>query len=227
MHKIKKIMIIIFFCCLISSCGNIVSKNECLNYENFEKFDYKDSTYILPDNYYEIHSQYDFYGKMHKIGYTIGVYGKVFETYILDNDIDENIVIQKGGRYFWFKEGYTFPIISELKVNKLLIEKLDSEGYIIKEKEFSLDDITYDDMFVEYNLDIYEDTFLLDYNNFLTYRIRYIYENNIITKKYNKITIYNDNLFLEKYNAENERKIYILKDNSPLNLYEFILNNFN
>lgn len=218
MRRILNIVIISVFICFITCCNNPNCKNKCLNYENFNEFYYNDNLYVLPDSHYDIYSKYDFYGAMHKIGYTIGVYGKVFETYVLDNDIEENILFQKEGRYFWFKDGFELPNISEINIDKLLIQKLDYKGYVIEEKEFLLENILLNDLLVEFNADANKDLFLLDYNNFLTYRIKYIYENGFISKKYDRMTIYNNNLFIEKINEAKERMIYSLNEDYTLSL---------
>ena len=119
----------------MTSC-NITNKKECLNYENFEKFQYNNKIYCLPlpDIFNEIYFKFNFYGNKHQVGYTIRVYNNIYKTYILDSDKGENILFQENGRYFWFKEGSVFPNTDELNITKLLIEKLDSKGYIIKEK---------------------------------------------------------------------------------------------
>lgn len=222
MRKTFTLLLCLCFISFLTSC-NIPKKKECLNYENFEKFYYNNKTYCLPDNFNEIYSKCDFYGNRHQVGYTIGVYNKVFKTCILDNDKEENILFQENGRYFWFKEGFVFPNIEESDVTKLLIEKLDSKGYIIKEKEYVLEDISIDEFFTEYVIDQNYNSFLNDENNFLTFRIKYIYEDYIVTKYYNKIAIYNDKVYIEKYDEFNERKIYIVNDKYTLSLYDFIL----
>lgn len=199
-------------------------RKNCLNYESFEEFYYNNNVYILPDDYNDIYSKYDFVGKNHQIGYTIGVYDKVFSTYVLDSDTEENILFQKDGRYFWFKEGFEFPNVEQLDVSKILIEKLDSNGYIVKEKEYALENISINELFIVYKVDQSVDTFLTGDNNFLTFRIKYIYDDYIITKYYDKIAIYNNKVFLEKFNELNERQIYVVNDEYALNLYECILN---
>lgn len=104
------------------------------------------------------------------------------------------------------------PNISEINIDKLLIQKLDYKGYVIEEKEFLLENILLNDLLVEFNADANNDLFLLDYNNFLTYRIKYIYENGFILNKYDRMTIYNNNLFIEKINEDKERMIYLLNE---------------
>ena len=224
--KMYRYLLSLFLClCFISfltSC-NITKKKECLNYENFEKFQYNNKIYCLPDNFNEIYSKFDFYGNKHQVGYTIGVYNKIFKTYILDIDEEENILFQENGRYFWFKEGFVFPNTDELNITKLLIEKLDSEWYIIKEKEYVLENISLNEFFIEYAIDQNTDSFLNDDNNFLTFRIKYIYEDYIITNYYDRIIIYNDKVYIKKYNESNERKICIVNDKYALSLYDCIL----
>lgn len=196
---------------------------ECLNYENFEKFHCNNKIYCLPDNFNEIYSKFNFYGNKHQVGYTIGVYNNICKTFILNSDEEENVLFQEDGRYFWFKEGFVFPNIEESNVTKLLIEKLDSKGYIIKEKEYALENISLNEFFIEYAIDQNTDSFLNDENNFLTFRIKYIYEDYIVTKYYDRITIYNDKVYIEKYNESNERRIYIVNDKFALSLYDCIL----
>ena len=222
MRKTFTLLLCLCFISFLTSCS-ITKKKECLNYENFEKFHYNNKIYCLPDNFIEIYSKFDFYGTKRQVGYTIGVYNKVFKTYILDSDEEENILFQNNSRYFWFKEGFVFPNIYESNVTKLLIEKLDSKGYIIKEKEYVLEDISIDEFFTEYVIDQNYNSFLNDENNFLTFRIKYIYEDYIVTKYYNKITIYNDKVYIEKYNESNERKICGVNDKYALSLYDCIL----
>ena len=222
MRKTFTLLLCLCFISFLTSCS-ITKKKECLNYENFEKFHYNNKIYCLPDNFIEIYSKFNFYGNKHQVGYTIGVYNKVFKTYILDSDEEENILFQENGRYFWFKEGFVFPNIEESDVTKLLIEKVDSKGYIIKEKEYVLEDISIDEFFTEYVIDQNYNSFLNDENNFLTFRIKYIYEDYIVTNYYNKITIYNGKVYIEKYNESNERKIYVVNDKYTLSLYDCIL----
>ena len=222
MRKTFTLLLCLCFISFLTSCS-ITKKKECLNYENFEKFHYNNKIYCLPDNFIEIYSKFDFYGTKRQVGYTIGVYNKIFKTYILDSDEEENVLFQDNGRYFWFEEGFVFPNIEESNVTKLLIEKLDSKGYIIKEKEYVLEDISIDEFFTEYVINQNYNSFLNDENNFLTFRIKYIYEDYIVTKYYNKITIYNDKVYIEKYNESNERKICGVNDKYALSLYDCIL----
>ena len=222
MRKTVTLLLCLCFISFLTSCS-IAKKKECLNYENFEKFHYNNKIYCLPDNFIEIYSKFDFYGTKRQVGYTIGVYNKIFKTYILDSDEEENVLFQDNGRYFWFKEGFVFPNIEESNVTKLLIEKLDSKGYIIKEKEYVLEDISIVEFFTEYVINQNYNSFLNDENNFLTFRIKYIYEDYIVTKYYNKITIYNDKVYIEKYNESNERKICVVNDKYALSLYDCIL----
>ena len=222
MRKTFTLLLCLCFISFLTSC-NITKKKESLNYENFEKFHYNNKIYCLPDNFIEIYSKFDFYGTKHQVGYTIGVYNKVFKAYILDVDKGENILFQENGRYFWFKEGFVFPNIEESNVTKLLIEKLDSKGYIIKEKEYALENISLNEFFIEYAIDQNYNSFLNNENNFLTFRIKYIYEDYIVTKYYNKITIYNGKVYLKKYNESNERKIYVVNNKYALSLYDCIL----
>lgn len=224
MHKIFQFVFILFCVSFIIGCDFMNNKEKCLNSENFEKFYFNDNLYTLAGNYYDIISKYDFYGEMHKIGYTIGVYNKIFETYVLDIDTEENILFQKDGKYFWIKDGFEFPDLSNVNINKLLVQKFDYEGNIVEEKEFLLENILINDLLVEYDVDDNKDSFLVDNNNFLTYRIKYIYENGIVTKYYDRMTIYNNNLFIENINEHNERIIYVLNEEISLCLYEFILN---
>lgn len=149
---------------------------------------------------------------MHQVGYTLGVYNKVFETYVLDTDVYENILFQKNGRYFWFKEGFEFLNLNEYDVSKLLIQKIDSEGYITNEKEFLLENISIDDLLLEYNPDPNTESFLFDDNNFIKYRINYIYENGIMLTKYDNIAIYNDKVFVRKYDQNIDNKIYVINE---------------
>lgn len=222
MHKTFTLLLCLCFISFLTSC-NITKKKECLNYENFEKFHYNNKIYCLPDNFIEIYSKFDFYGTKHQVGYTIGVYNKVFKTCILDSDKEENILFQDDGGYFWLKEGFVFSNIEESEVTKLLIEKLDSKGYIIKENEYTLENISINEFFTEYLINQNTDSFLNDENNFLTFRIKYIYEDYIVTKYYNKIAIYNDKVYIEKYDEFNERKIYVVNDKYALSLYDCIL----
>ena len=221
MRKTFTLLLCLCFISILTSCN--ITKKECLNYENFEKFYYNNKIYCLPDNFNEIYSKFDFYGTKHQVGYTIGVYNKIFKTCILDNDKEENILFQENGRYFWFKEGFVFPNIEESNVTKLLIEKLDSKGYIIKEKEYALENISIDEFFTEYVINQNYNSFLNDENNFLTFRIKYIYEDYIVTNYYDKITIYNGKVYLNKYNESNERKIYVVNNKYALSLYDCIL----
>ena len=147
----------------------------------------------------------------------------IYKTFILDSDEEENVLFQEDGRYFWFKEGFVFPNIEESNVTKLLIEKLDSKGYIIKEKEYALENISINEFFTESAIDQNTGSFLNDENNFLTFRIKYIYEDYIVTKYYDRITIYNDKVYIEKYDESNERRIYIVNDKYALSLYDYIL----
>ena len=179
MRKTFTLLLCLCFISFLTSCS-ITKKKECLNYENFEKFHYNNKIYCLPDNFIEIYSKFNFYGNKHQVGYTIGVYNKVFKTYILDSDEEENILFQENGRYFWFKEGFVFPNIEESVVTKLLIEKLASKGYIIKEKEYALKNISINEFFTEYVINQNNNSFLNDENNFLTFRIKYIYEDYIV-----------------------------------------------
>ena len=105
----------------------------------------------------------------------------------------------------------------------MLIEKLDSKGYIIKEKEYALENISINEFFTESAIDQNTGSFLNDENNFLTFRIKYIYEDYIVTKYYDRITIYNDKVYIEKYDESNERRIYIVNDKYALSLYDYIL----
>lgn len=220
MRKTFTLLLCLCFISFLTSCN--ITKKECLNYENFEKFYYNNKIYCLPDNFNEIYSKFDFYGTKHQVGYTIGVYNKIFKTCILDIDKGENILFQENGRYFWFKEWFVFPNIEESNVTKLLIEKLDSKGYIIKEKEYALENISIDEFFTEYVINQNYNSFLNDENNFLTFRIKYIYEDYIVTKYYNKITIYNGKVYLKQYNESNERKIYVVNNKYALSLYDCI-----
>lgn len=222
MRKTFTLLLCLCFISFLTSCS-IAKKKECLNYENFEKFHYNNKIYCLPDNFNEIYSKFNFYGNKHQVGYTIGVYNNIYKTFILDSDEEENILFQDNGRYFWFKEGFVFPNIEESDVTKLLIEKLDSKGYIIKEKEYVLENISLNEFFIEYAIDQNADSFLNDENNFLAFRIKYIYEDYIVTKYYDRITIYNDKVYIEKYDESNERRIYIVNDKYALSLYDYIL----
>ena len=156
MHKTFTLLLCLCFISFLTSC-NITKKKECLNYENFEKFYYNNKTYCLPDNFNEIYSKCDFYGNRHQVGYTIGVYNKVFK------------------------------------------------------------------FFTEYVIDQNYNSFLNDENNFLAFRIKYIYEDYIVTKYYDKIATYNDKVYIEKYNESNQRKIYVVNDKYALSLYDCIL----
>lgn len=79
-----------------------------------------------------------------------------------------------------------------------MVQKFDYEGNIVEEKEFLLENILINDLLVEYDVDDNKDSFLVDNNNFLTYRIKYIYENGIVTKYYDRMTIYNNITYLLK-----------------------------
>ena len=57
----------------------------------------------------------------------------------------------------------------------------------------------------------------------MTFRIKYIYEDYIVTKYYDKIATYNDKVYIEKYNESNQRKIYVVNDKYSLSLYNCIL----
>ena len=177
MRKTFTLLLCLCFISFLTSC-NITKK--CLNYENFEKFYYNNKIYCLPDNFNEIYSKFNFYGNNHQVGYTIGVYNNIYKTCILDSDKDEKILFQDNSRYFWFKEGFVFPNIEESVVTKLLIEKLASKGYIIKEKEYALKNISINEFFTEYVINQNNNSFLNDENNFLTFRIKYIYEDYIV-----------------------------------------------
>lgn len=179
---------------------------------------------MLPENYYDITSKYDFYGKKHQIGYTIGNHGNPQKTYVLDSDTEENILFQEYNGYFWLKEGFNFPNINKLDVTKLLINKLDSDGfYTLKEKEYILEEISIDELFVEYIVDPETESFLNDTNNFLRFRIQYIYDNYIITKYNNRFTIYKNRIFFQKRNELDQRKIYVLNDKYASSFYECVL----
>ncbi len=226
MHKTLKFVFVLLVVSIIG--GFVISiymRNKCFNNDNFEEFYYNDSLYSLPDNYDDIYDKYNFYGTMHKIGYTIGVYSKVFDTYVLDNDTEENILFQKNGAYFWLKEDFDFPDLSKSNIAKLLAQKLDDKNYVLKEEEFLLENILLNDLFEEYSIDASKDSFLLDSNNYSTYRIKYFYENGISTNDYYKITFYNDNIIFENIYEKNKRVFYMLNKNCSLRLYEFILNN--
>lgn len=224
MRKILCSLLCLFVICLLASCDKIVLRKECLNYENFYTFYYNNNKYTLPENYYDITSKYDFYGKKHQIGYTIGFYGKPQKTYVLDSDTEENILFQKYNSYCWLKEGFNFPDINELDVTKLLINKLDSDGfYTLKEKEYTLEEISIDELFVEYTVNPKTESFLNDTNNFLRFSIQYIYDDYIITNYYERLTIYKNKIFFEKYNELEERKIYVLNDKYASSFYECVL----
>ena len=208
-------------------CVQLVRRKQCLNYENFDKFYYNNHLYIRPVNNTDIYKNYSFYGEKHKVGYTIGVYNKVFETFVLDTDTEENILFQEYGIYFWFKEGFEFPDVTNMNISKLLIEKADYWGDNIEGKEYLLGNIPLNDLFVEYNVNSTEDSPLLDYHNFSKYRIRYLYDGGILTNYYNRFAIYNERTFVENINSFGERKIYVLNGSYAPSVYEFIMKNFN
>ena len=114
-----------------------------------------------------------------------------------------------------------------MKITKLFIEKMDSKSYVVEEKEFDLDNILFNEILEEYSIDLNRDSFLLNIDNFLKYRIRYIYDDWIISNEYDRFTIYNGNLFIEKINEFDERKIYLVDEKHTANLYDFVLNNLN
>ncbi len=224
MRKILFSLLCLFVICLLASCDKIVLRKECLNYENFYTFYYNNNKYTLPENYYDITTEYDFYGKKHQIGYTIGFYGKPQKTYVLDSDTEENILFQEYNGYCWLKEGFNFPDINKLDVTKLLINKHDSIGlHILKEKEYTLEEISIDELFVEYTVDPKTESFLNDTNNFLRFSMQYIYDDYIITNYYDRLTIYKNMIFLRRCNELDERKIYVVNDKYASSFYECVL----
>ncbi len=227
MRRIFSLMLILFIILFLAGCDELINRNKCLNYFQFEKFFYNGHLYIQPENFDDLYIKYDFYGTSHKVGYTIGVYRKIFETHVLDCDTEENILFQKKGMYFWLKEGFEFPNSDEMKITKLFIEKMDSKSYVVEEKEFDLDNILFNEILEEYSIDLNRDSFLLNIDNFLKYRIKYIYDDWIISNEYDRFTIYNGNLFIEKINEFDESKIYLVDKKHTANLYDFVLNNFN
>ena len=121
MRKIFQFVFILSCISFIVGCNLLNKKDKCLNSENFEKFYFNGNLYTLAETYNDINLKYDFYEEMHKIGYTFIVYNKIFENYVLDIDTQENILSQKDGRYFWIKDGFEFPDLSN--VNNILITK--------------------------------------------------------------------------------------------------------
>lgn len=220
---INFLFLLVLFTALFS-CNYIDGRDECLNLDDFEKFYYNGNLYSLPSNHSEISSKYSFYGEKHQIGYTIGVYNKVFETYALDTDVEENILFQKNGKYFWLKEGFEFPNLNECNVTKLLIEKLDFEGYIVNEREFVLEDISINDLLIEYNADPNTESFLLSYDNFVTYQMHHIYENGIMLRASDSVAVFNGKIFAKKYEQTVASKVYVVNEMCQLNLYEIITN---
>lgn len=114
MRKIFQFVFILSCISFIVGCNLLNKKDKCLNSENFEKFYFNGNLYTLAENYNDINLKYDFYGEMHKIGYTFVVYNKIFETYVLDIDTQENILFQKDGRCFWIKDDFEFPDLSNV-----------------------------------------------------------------------------------------------------------------
>ena len=222
MRRFINFLFLLVLITALFSCNYIVGRDECLNLDDFEKFYYNGNLYSLPSNHYEISSKYSFYGEKHQIGYTIGVYNKVFETYALDTDVEENILFQKNGKYFWLKEGFEFPNLNECNVTKLLIEKLDFEGYI--EREFLLEDISINDLLIEYNADPNTESFLLSYDNFVTYQMHHIYENGIMLRASDSVAVFNGKIFAKKYEQTVASKVYVVNEMCQLNLYDIITN---
>ena len=233
MRKIYQFIFILLFTCVLAGCIP-VSREECLNYEDFEKFYYNGNLYVMPEELSDFNYNYSIYGQKHLVGYTIGNYGFPTETYVLDNDIEENILFQfyYGRNFdFWLKEGYELPEMTEENINKLVIKKWDDddEGGVIETREFSLDNTSINDLFVEYSVDDSNDSFLLDKENFSKYSVDAIYYDSFIDFSYARFTFYNNTLFFQRYidldEKHRERKIYVLNENERAaeRLYELIL----
>lgn len=109
MRKTFTLLLCLCFISFLTSCS-IAKKKECLNYENFEKFHYNNKIYCLPDNFIEIYSKFDFYGTKRQVGYTIGVYNKIFKTYILDSDEEKMFYFKTMADIFGLKKGLFFQI---------------------------------------------------------------------------------------------------------------------
>lgn len=222
MHKFNKIILLFVICFVLIGFYRICNRSKCLNLEEFEQFYYKDNLYVLPDDYDEISSEYMFYGDKHKVGYTIGFYSNVTATYVLDADIEENVLFQEYG-FFWFKEGYQLPTLNKSNIKKLLIQKLDNYGDIITSKEFDLKNYPFENLYVDYDIDSNNDSFLLNINNFSRYRIKFIYDCGIISNFCDRFVIYNNKIYIETKNEFDERKICVLHEDYSNNLLDFVL----
>lgn len=223
MRRFLSYLLLVILACFFLSCDAYTKRKESLNYEDFEKFYYNGNLYILPENYSDIGGKYTFYGEKHKVGYTIGVYNRAFETYVLDIDVEENILFTDH-IYFWFKEGYEFPDIYELNVTKLLFSKIGEDSvYTVDERLYLLENITINDLFIEYIVDKNNDSYLLDEKNFLRYEMRYIYENGVLMNHHFDVAIYNNRVFVEKYDEDNRRKLYVSNEEYSNILCELLL----
>ncbi len=76
---------------------------------------------------------------------------------------------------------------------------------------------------MEYTVNPETESFLNDTNNFLRFSIQYIYDDYIITNYYERLTIYKNKIFFEKYNELEERKIYVVNDKYASSFYECVL----
>lgn len=225
MRKVLLFILFLFSLFAFAGCNRFANKRKCLNYDTFKEFYYNNHLYRIPNNYDEIYSAYEFYGPKHKVGYTIGVYNHVFETYVLDNDIEENILFQEYG-YFWFKEGFNITDLSKIPISKLLIEKLDSNGFSKINKEFQVENAYIADLFIEYSVDSIKEPYLLDHNNYLKYCIKVVFGDAIISRSYYFIALYNENVFIETYSLFHIKTIYVINKQYSTSLYEFIKDSF-
>ncbi len=98
-----------------------------------------------------------------------------------------------------------------------------SHNFKNEAKEYTLEEISIDELFVEYTVDPKTESFLNDTNNFLRFSIQYIYDDYIITKYSNRFTIYKNMIFLQKYNELDERQIYVVNDKYVSSFYECVL----
>lgn len=98
-----------------------------------------------------------------------------------------------------------------------------SHNFKNEAKEYTLEEISIDELFVEYTVGPKTESFLNDTNNFLRFSIQYIYDDYIITKYSNRFTIYKNMIFLQKYNELDERQIYVVNDKYVSSFYEYVL----
>ncbi len=90
--------------------GSFLILNGCshnaLNYRNFSEFTYNGNKYYLYDGIYPFY----FRGEKRFVGYMKGYDIVLEKAYILESDLEENIIFidDDYGKTFWLKEGYKF-----------------------------------------------------------------------------------------------------------------------